>query len=133
MRAGLGPKRSARGKTKHLVLPRPFRWQVGEAGNAHAVRQPAIDGGLGEIGGKESHVDLSRAAVLSLCYVVRICCWISDELVRRRAYLAPDGEVLRHLPALWVKSGHFRMSERCPLYPQWLTWVGTVVMSALGQ
>jgi hypothetical protein len=44
MRAGPGPKRLARGKTKHLVLPRPFRWQVGEASNAHSMRQPAIEG-----------------------------------------------------------------------------------------
>ena len=40
MRAGLGPKRLARGKTKHLVLPRPLRGQVGEASNAHAMREP---------------------------------------------------------------------------------------------
>jgi hypothetical protein len=76
MRAGLGPKRSARGKTKPLVLPRPFHWQVGEASNAQAVRQPAIDCGLDEIGGEQSqrdcHVDLSRAAVLPLCYALRI-------------------------------------------------------------
>jgi hypothetical protein len=32
-----------RGKAEHLVLTRPFRWQVGEASNAHAMRQPAID------------------------------------------------------------------------------------------
>ena len=54
MRAGLGPKRSARGKTKHLVLPRPFHWQVGGASNAHSVLQPAIDYGLDEIGASKA-------------------------------------------------------------------------------
>ena len=39
---------------EHLVLPGPFRWQVGEASDAHAMRQPAIDCGLDKIGGEES-------------------------------------------------------------------------------
>jgi hypothetical protein len=43
MWAGRRPKRSARRKTKHLVLPRPLGRQVGEASNPHAMRQPAID------------------------------------------------------------------------------------------
>jgi hypothetical protein len=43
MQAGLGPKRLARRKTKHLVLPGPLRWQVGEASNPHAVGQPSTD------------------------------------------------------------------------------------------
>ena len=81
--------RSARGKTKHLVLPRPFRWQVGEASNAHAMRHPAIDGRFDEIGGEESqrdcHVDLSRAAVLPLGDAVRTRCWISDEFTEPTA------------------------------------------------
>jgi hypothetical protein len=89
MRAGLGPKRSARGKTKHLVLPRPFRWQVGEASYAHAMRKPTIDCGLDGIGGEESQrdcpVDLSRAAVLRLGNAVRTCCWISDEFTEPTA------------------------------------------------
>ena len=74
--AGLGPKRLACRKTKDLVLPGPLRWQVGEASNPHAVGQPATDGGLDEIGSKESqrdrHVDLSRAAVFPLGDTVRI-------------------------------------------------------------
>jgi len=32
---------------------------------------------------------------------------------------------------LWVKSRHFGMSERCPLYPQKRTLIEPVVMSAL--
>jgi hypothetical protein len=35
--------RLLRSKAEHLVLPGPFRWQVGEASNAHAVGEPAID------------------------------------------------------------------------------------------
>src|SRR5262249_16298786 len=31
---------------------------------------------------------------------------------------------------LWVKSGHFRMSAPCPLYPQKRTFTGAVGMSA---
>ena len=30
---------SVRGKTEHFALPGPFRWQVGEASDAHAVRE----------------------------------------------------------------------------------------------
>jgi hypothetical protein len=75
MQAGLGPKRLARRKTKHLVLPGPLRWQVGEASNPHAVGQPATDGRLDEVGSKESqrdrHVDLSRAAVFPFGDTVR--------------------------------------------------------------
>ena len=67
MQAGLGPKRLARRKTKHLVLPGPLRWQVGEASNPHAVGKPATDGRLDEIGSKESqryrHVDFAHAAL----------------------------------------------------------------------
>jgi hypothetical protein len=40
-------------KAEHLALPRPFGGQVGEAGNTHAVWEPAIDGGFDEIGGEE--------------------------------------------------------------------------------
>ena len=80
MRAGLGPKRSARGKTKHLILPRPFHWQVGEPSNAHSVLQPAIDCGLDEIGASKASeivslifraLQFSRFAMLSAfgsCY-----------------------------------------------------------------
>ena len=42
--------RLLRRKTEHLVLAGPFRRQVGEASNAHAMRQPAIDGRFDEIG-----------------------------------------------------------------------------------
>jgi hypothetical protein len=38
-----------RSKAEHLVLARPFGWQVGEAGNSHAMREPPVDGGLDEI------------------------------------------------------------------------------------
>ena len=32
---------------------------------------------------------------------------------------------------LWVKSGHGRMSDQCPLCPRKRTWFSTIVMSAL--
>ena len=72
-------------KAEHLVLPGPFRRQIGEASNAHAVGEPAIDGRFDQIGRKESkrdcHVDLSRAAVFSRRDAVRTGCWISDEFI----------------------------------------------------
>jgi hypothetical protein len=86
MRARRRPKRSMRRKTKHLVLPRPFRWQVGEASNAHAVGEPAIDGRFDEIGCKEGkrdcHVNLSHAAVFALRDAIRACCWITDKFIK---------------------------------------------------
>ena len=64
-------------KPEHLVLPGPFRRQVGEASNAHAVGEPAIDGRLDQFGRKESqrdcHVDLSRAALFALRDGVGTC------------------------------------------------------------
>jgi hypothetical protein len=42
-----------RRKAEHLALPWPFGRQVGEAGNTHAVWEPAIDGGFDEIGGEK--------------------------------------------------------------------------------
>jgi hypothetical protein len=39
-----------RRKAEHLVPPGPFRWQVGEASNAHAVGEPAIDGSAWRLG-----------------------------------------------------------------------------------
>jgi hypothetical protein len=78
--------RLSRRKTKHLVLAGPFRRQVGEASNAHAMRQPAIDGGFDAIGGQESQrdrrVDLSRAALFPLGDAVRTRRWISDEFIK---------------------------------------------------
>ena len=59
-----------RRKAEHLVLARPFGGQVGEASNAHAVRESPFDGGLDEIGCEEGerdrHVDLADAAALAL-------------------------------------------------------------------
>jgi hypothetical protein len=40
-------------QAEHLALLRPFGRQVGETGNAHAVRKPTIDGGFDEIRGEE--------------------------------------------------------------------------------
>ena len=35
------------------MLPGPFGWQVGEASDAHTVRESAIDGRFDEIGCEE--------------------------------------------------------------------------------
>jgi hypothetical protein len=51
--------RLLRSKAEHLALAGPFRWQVGEASNAHAMREPSVDGRFDEIGRKESKRDLS--------------------------------------------------------------------------
>jgi hypothetical protein len=73
-------------KAEHLVLPRPFGWQVGEASDAHALRKPAVDGGFDQIGRKESqrncHIDLSHTAVFPRGDDLRTCCWISDEFIK---------------------------------------------------
>jgi hypothetical protein len=44
---------SVRGKMEQFVLPGPLGWQVGEASDAHAVRESAIDGRYDEIGCEE--------------------------------------------------------------------------------
>ena len=44
-------------KPEYLVLPGPFRRQVGEASNAHTVGEPAIDGRFDQIGCEESQRD----------------------------------------------------------------------------
>jgi hypothetical protein len=41
--------RSLRRKAEHLVLSGPFRRQVGEASDAHTMREPVIDGGCSEL------------------------------------------------------------------------------------
>jgi hypothetical protein len=81
--------RLLRRKAEYLVLAGPLHRQVGEASNTHAMRQPAIDGGLDEIGGEESqrdcHVDLSRAALFPLGDAVRTRCCVSDEFIKPTA------------------------------------------------
>ena len=52
------------------VCVRYFGWQVGEAGNSHAMREPPVDRSLDEIGREEGkrecHIHLADAAPLSL-------------------------------------------------------------------
>jgi hypothetical protein len=76
-------------KAEHLVLLGPFDWQVGEARNPHAVGEPAIDGRFDQIRREESkrdcHVDLSRAAVFSICDAVGTRCWIGDQFIKPTA------------------------------------------------
>ena len=66
-----------RSKAEHLVLAGPFGWQVGEAGNSHAMREPPVDGGLDEIGREEGkrdcHIHLADAAPLALGDAARGC------------------------------------------------------------
>ena len=49
-------------KAEHLALLRQFGRQVGETGNAHAVRKPTIDGGFDEIRGEEGEFSYTAAA-----------------------------------------------------------------------
>jgi hypothetical protein len=57
-------------KAEHLVLLGPCGGQVGEAGNAHAMRKSTVNRRFDEIGREERkrdrHVDLADAAPLSL-------------------------------------------------------------------
>src|SRR5580658_8659535 len=74
---------SLRREVEDAVLPRPFGWQAGEAGNPHAMREPALDGRLDEIGGEEGkrdrHISLSDAAFFPLRDALRSRCCIGDE------------------------------------------------------
>ena len=57
------------GKAKHLVLLGPCGGQVGEAGNAHAMRKSTVNRRFDEIGREERerdrHIDLADAAPLA--------------------------------------------------------------------
>lgn len=87
----LGSKRRSsnarllRRKTQHLMLAGPFRRQVCEAGDAHAVRQPALDSCSDKIGRKkcqrDRHVNLACATSLALCNAIRGDCRIGREFV----------------------------------------------------
>ena len=77
-----------RSKAEHLVLAGPFGWQVGEAGNSHAMREPPVDGGLDEIreeGKRDCHIHLADAAPLSLGDVVRGCRFRGDKFIEPTA------------------------------------------------
>ena len=72
-------------KAEHLVLAGPFGWQVGEAGNSHAMREPAVDGGRDEIGREEGkrdcHIHLADAAPLSLGDAFRGCRLLGNKFI----------------------------------------------------
>jgi len=51
-------------KAEHLVLSGPFRRQVGEASDAHAMREPAIDGGCSELATDNREVACCCAAAV---------------------------------------------------------------------
>ena len=57
------------GKAKHLVLLGPCGGQVGEAGDAHAMRKSTVNRRFDEIGREERernrHIDLADAAPLA--------------------------------------------------------------------
>jgi hypothetical protein len=65
------------------VPPGPFRRQVGEASNAHAVRKPAIDGRFDQIGRKESQRD---AMVIKPTAIMR---WPCHHWCTAKAMLPP--------------------------------------------
>jgi hypothetical protein len=58
-----------RDEAKHLVLARPFGWQIGKTDDAHSVREPTFNSGFDEMGCEEGerdhHIDLSYAAAFS--------------------------------------------------------------------
>src|SRR6202023_3765289 len=78
-----------RSKAEYLVLAGPFGWQVGEAGNSHAMREPAVDGGRDEIGREEGkrdcHIHLADAASLALGDAFRGCRFRGDKFVEPRS------------------------------------------------
>ena len=63
----------------------PFGWQVGQAGNSHAMREPPVDGGPDEIGrekGKrDCHIHLADAAPLPLGDSFRGCRFLGDKFI----------------------------------------------------
>ena len=71
-------------EVEHLVLPRPHRGHVGEAGHSHAMRQPPRDGRSHEIGRHEGkrdrHIDLAGAAAGSGRDAFRVRRRVRDEL-----------------------------------------------------
>src|SRR6516165_12406331 len=92
-------RRLSRGKAEHLVLPGPLRWQVAEASNAHAMGKSAFDGRFDKVRREESkrdsHIDVSRAALFPLGDAVRTCCWISDEFIKPAAATGNRGDQSR--------------------------------------
>ena len=57
-------------EAKDSPLARPFGRQIGKTGHAHAMRKPAVNRGLDEIGGEEGErecpVHVSDAGLLAL-------------------------------------------------------------------
>jgi hypothetical protein len=66
-----------RDEPKHLVLARPFGWQIAKADDAHSVRQPTFNSGFDEMwckeGERDHHIDLSYAAAFSRRNCLCIC------------------------------------------------------------
>ena len=77
------------GKAEHLVLLGPFGRQVGEAGNAHAVRKSTVDSRFDEIRREERerdrHVDLAGAASLAFGNAFGGGCRIGREFIEPTA------------------------------------------------
>jgi len=73
------------GKAKHLVLLGPCGGQVGEAGNAHAMRKSTFNRRFDEIGREERkrdrHIDLAHAAFLACCDMLYVGYRARDELI----------------------------------------------------
>src|ERR1700692_1096128 len=78
-----------RTKAEDLVLAGPVGWQVGEAGNSHAMRELPVDGGLDEIGREEGqrdcHIHLADAAPLALSDAFRGCRFLGDKFIEPTA------------------------------------------------
>src|SRR6516162_11530792 len=89
-----------RRKSEHLMLPRPLGGHFGEAGHSHAMRQPARDGCVHEIGRQEGkrdrHVDFPNAALLALGDAFRICVRVGKKFVEPAPDTAPPKPHLGH-------------------------------------
>jgi hypothetical protein len=99
-----------RGQAEHLVLAGPFGRQVGEADNAHAMREPSFDRRLDEVGREEGkrdrHVDLagrerleaacSRALEIGASSYSSVNSILKNNLDRRRPAMPADGPAIAH-------------------------------------
>jgi hypothetical protein len=83
-------------KAKHLVLLRPFHWQISEANNAHAVRECAVDCCFNEVGREESkrncHVHLAGCAAFAFGNRSCSCGCVDDEFFKPAAATGNGGE-----------------------------------------
>jgi hypothetical protein len=132
--------RLLRRKAEHLALSGPFRRQVGEASDAHAKREPAIDGGCSElaadnrlVGGSSPPSPTTQSCSLVHTHVTRVevqpdrlvihlaeppstleVPWQKTPARRRREILLPEGIRPEHARPYVPKHVH-DWSRRLPV------------------